>query len=97
MPKTYTYIVNQSDKVKQASGPVHAALLAQARQTPKGGVFYITHGDDDDSPTTVDLSACNPWKLLALIREVLLDDDIHSGGDMVEAIGDYLDRAGLHA
>jgi hypothetical protein len=90
------YLVTADSRVvKDVSGPVHAALLAQAGLSAKGTRFEVAD-DETGSVTTVDLSKCNPWKVLAAIREIMLDEDL-GGGDTVESIGTTLDAAGLHA
>lgn len=92
--ETYTYTVTLTSELEDMSGPVEAALLAQSRLTPTGATFEITH--DSGSLSTVKLSKCNPWTLIAQIRELMLDEDL-SSGDTVEEIGILLDRAGLAA
>jgi hypothetical protein len=90
------YLVTADSRVvKDVSGPVHAALLAQAGLSAKGTRFEVSD-DETGSVSTVDLSKCNPWKLLAVIREIMLDENL-SGGDTIEEIGMRLDAAGLHA
>ena len=90
------YLVSADWVMPNVSGPVHAALLTQAELSATGTRFEVTNDDETGSVSTVDLSGCNPWKLLAEIRELTLDSEL-TDGDTFLAICGALDAAGLSA